>query len=186
MASLELTAHKHIPLLCFQIPLTDNRLSLGCAHRTALGLGSASRLLPHLLGLFLSSAHRPSPDPVTLRPAHVPGSSLRPPLGPGLRSPPRPALLARPQVPPRCWVVAREAYGLQVWSFASGRPEGRRFGPSVPTILEFLYWFPRARPLEAARPARARRICRDESAGVAPAASRECGTDGGGAPGLAG
>lgn len=99
-----------------------------------------------------SSTHRPTPGPVTLSLAPVPGSSLSPHflLGsshgpsrvPGCAprpAPPRPALLARPPVPPRCWLLAREASGFQVWSFASGRPEGRRFGPSVPTILEFLY-----------------------------------------------
>lgn len=81
--------------------------------------------------------------PVPLSPAPVSAEASPRALvrsGPGLRSSPRPALLARSQVPPRCWLVAREAYGFQVWSFASGRPEGRRFGPSIPTILEPLYW----------------------------------------------
>lgn len=190
------TAHKHIPLLCFQIPLTDNRLSLGCAHRTPLGLGSACRLLLHLLGLFPGSAHGPSPGPVTLSPAHAPGSSLSPRLFLGSsHGPPRVPGCAHRLAPPFSLSrKSRPAVGLWPARPANSRfgallPTARKVGGSVPASQRFLssfYWAPRARPLEAARAARARRICRDESAGVAPAASRECGTDGGGATGLAG
>ncbi|CAO2587549.1 hypothetical protein LEMLEM_LOCUS4538 [Lemmus lemmus] len=64
---------------------------------------------------------------------------------------------------------------------------GREVGGSVPLSRRVLSSFlsPGAQPLEAARLRRAWRICHDESADVVPAASRECGSDGGGATGLA-
>lgn len=139
----QVTAHKHIPLLLF--PDSSHRQSallMLCARLVSpprprlqappIPLGTLPRLRPsakpcpspgssHGPGLFPGSSHGSGP---------VPGSApcLAPPFSPARK--PRP-------VP---WLVAREAYGLLVWSFASGRPEGRRFGPSVPVILEFLYW----------------------------------------------
>lgn len=139
----QVTAHKHIPLLLF----------LDSSHRQSALLMLCAPLVspprPRLQAPPIPRGTLPRLRP-SAKPCPSPGSShgprslprLLPRLWsrPGLRSLPRPALLARPQAPPRSWRVAREAYGLLVWSFASGRPEGRRFGPSVPVILEFLYW----------------------------------------------
>lgn len=133
MVALKLPPTNTSHYFCFQIPLSPNPLSLGSPHRKFLGFGPASRLLPYLLGLFPGPAHRPSPAPLpgsSYGPRRVPDCSprLAPPFSFSRKSRPVPGLWpARPT-------------GLQVWSFASGRPEGRRFGPSVPTILEFLYW----------------------------------------------
>lgn len=185
MVALKLQPTSTSHYFYFQIPLSYNPLSLGSPHLKFLGFGPASRLLPYLLGLFPGPAHRPSPVP-------LPGSSHGPGLFPGSSHGPRrvPGCVPRLAPPfsssrksrpvPGLW-PARPT-GLQVWSFASGRPESRRFGPSVPTILEFLYWSrgrgrwrrrgPHARGESAATNRRAWRRRPRESAAQTEAARR--------------
>lgn len=175
----QVTAHKHIPLLLFP----DSSLTQSALFR--LSAPQVSRLRPRLQAPPIPLGTLPRPRPST-KPRPSPRLLLRPSSGPGLLSSPRPALLVLSQVPPRSWLVAREAYGapgLELRFRPPGRSAARSQRPNdsgIPLLV------PRARPLEAARPARAWRICRDESAGVAPSASRECRTDRGGATGLAG